>query len=526
MNKLFKLIYINLLNLFDINKIVIARSSGVKSSLEKRTIIMGIIFIFYAFVIYKIFMILKLSDSFLILGIGYFISTLSCFVMNIFSIEPVIFKDEDNDILFSYPLSRYQILFSKLFNVYLKNIFIVSIIMISSLIAFYNQVNVISDAQLLMIITSSLVIPFIPMVLATIVSYIDDYYKLKNNNNYKYKIGKTIIVIVLILGLFLYFKDVEITGLEQGLNVINGKLLYLYPLINMFYNAIKNESFICFVALIIIPIVVIYIYALFITNNYLKICSMLKGIRKKEKFQYKKVNNKGTLGGLIKKEFIYLFSNKGYLSSSFEINIVCSLLLFILLRFVVLDNFMKMENIKIYFDLYLPIILSLFASLGCSTISAMSLEKNNMQIIRTFPVSMAKVLFSKWFVNVFIVSIFVIINGTMVWYFMDLEVWNIVFSYVIPLLVVMFTSLSGLLLDYRFIEKDELNDNYIIKQRLINIVMPFISILTSAIILIFPTFISYKILLGCYILIILIFIVIEIMYLIINGKKLLSNLFN
>ena len=54
----------------------------------------------------------------------------------------------------------------------------------------------------------------------------------------------------------------------------------------------------------------------------------------------------------------------------------------------------------------------------------------------------------------------------MVWYFMDLEVWNIVFSYVIPLLVVMFTSLSGLLLDYRFIEKDELNDNYIIKQDL------------------------------------------------------------
>ena len=38
MNKLFKLIYVNLLSLFDINKIIIAREDGVKSNLEKRAI--------------------------------------------------------------------------------------------------------------------------------------------------------------------------------------------------------------------------------------------------------------------------------------------------------------------------------------------------------------------------------------------------------------------------------------------------------------------------------------------------------
>ena len=50
MNKLFKLIYVNLLSLFDINKIIIAREDGVKSSLEKRVILDGVeVFILYKY---------------------------------------------------------------------------------------------------------------------------------------------------------------------------------------------------------------------------------------------------------------------------------------------------------------------------------------------------------------------------------------------------------------------------------------------------------------------------------------------
>ena len=41
MSKLFRLIYVNLLSLFDINKIIIARKERVKTSLETRTTILS-----------------------------------------------------------------------------------------------------------------------------------------------------------------------------------------------------------------------------------------------------------------------------------------------------------------------------------------------------------------------------------------------------------------------------------------------------------------------------------------------------
>ena len=78
MNKLFKLIYVNLLSLFDINKIIIAREDGVKSNLEKRTILVALINVVYAYFLYVILNKLVVTDKVVLLVIGFFVSTLSC----------------------------------------------------------------------------------------------------------------------------------------------------------------------------------------------------------------------------------------------------------------------------------------------------------------------------------------------------------------------------------------------------------------------------------------------------------------
>ena len=67
MNKLFKLIYVNLLGLFDINKIIIAREDGVKSNLEKRVIIVALINVVYAYFLYVILNKLVVTDKSILL---------------------------------------------------------------------------------------------------------------------------------------------------------------------------------------------------------------------------------------------------------------------------------------------------------------------------------------------------------------------------------------------------------------------------------------------------------------------------
>ena len=52
MNKLLKLIYVNFLGLFDVNKIKTARKEGVKSNLENRSIIIMIAFLLGGYLLY------------------------------------------------------------------------------------------------------------------------------------------------------------------------------------------------------------------------------------------------------------------------------------------------------------------------------------------------------------------------------------------------------------------------------------------------------------------------------------------
>lgn len=525
MNRLFKLLYVQILGLFDINKIKIARESGVKSNLEKRVIIVVIAGIFFGYLLYKLFTMYTVSNKLYILGIGFIFSSLLCFFMDLFLIEPVVFKNDENDIIFSLPLSRYQILFSKLFVVYLRNLVYVFIIMLSLLLAYMNYVKILSDEFIIMYIVSSLLIPLIPIVLATIISYINSYCRVKISNKVVFN-GIRLIILILLLGLIsIIFRNINTSSLSLFIETFIKKMNVIYPMGFLFYEMLLSENVLFFLLNIIIPIFVIYVYSLLISNNYLKLCSMLKGVKKKVNFVYKKQVNLHRVLGMVKKEVISLISNKVYLFNSFGTIFIATILLFILSRLVNLNSFNNIEYFDIYFCLYCPTILAMLVTLNSSAISAISLEKDNMQMLRTMPINMAKVLFSKWLTNVLIGSIFIICNAFIVFSKYN-KISLLIFNMLLPLSALMFVSLTSILLDYRFINKGKTNDNAIIKQRLITIVPTFLSFVIGIGPLFLQPYSQYKLLLASYILLFFILMIIEVSYLLINNKKLLRGMFN
>jgi predicted permease len=172
-----------------------------------------------------------------------------------------------------------------------------------------------------------------------------------------------------------------------------------------------------------------------------------------------------------------------------------------------------------------PMIFATCASVGCSTISSMSLEKSNLQTLRTLPISMGKILLSKCLVNILLGVFFVVVNGTIAWCYLELDKWSIMFCYLIPFIAVIFISLTGILLDYRFIEKNETEDNAILSQRLITVVPTFVSLIIGVAPVFVPVYKKFALLLGAYSVILVLAIVIELLYLLINRKKLISHLF-
>lgn len=528
MNKIFKLIYINLLGLFDINKIIVARSEGVKSNLEKKFIITCLIALFYGYVIYTFFTLFNLNDYYMIIKLGFVLSFFFCFISDLFIIEPILFKNSDNDMLFSLPITREQILFSKLFIVYVRNLIYTIIIMGAVLLSYLSYGAKVSDLFVLMFIISIFIIPLIPIVIATIFAYLNDLFKLKTNDSILFRLCKLLIIIFILLGVVLLFKNifVDYDDVNNLFEIINNKIRFLCPLVYLFELALMKENILCFAFLVFIPIVVVWVYSLFITNNYLRMCSLLKGVRKGKLFVYKNNLNLKQIGGMIRKELLFIFHNKIYFKSSVSGLVIFSIVLFVLLNLVDISYFKDINNFDIYFNTYLPMILAMFVTLNNSCISAFSLEKDNMQMLITMPIKMSKIIFAKWLSSVLIGIIFVIVNGTMVLVYLDLDKWVVFYSYIIPFIALLFVTFSSLIVDYRFIEKNEKDDNTIIKGRLVSLVPSFLAVFIGIGPFFLPLYVNYEMLLGSYALGMSFLMVFELIYLILFNKKLKMNLFN
>ena len=524
MNKLLKLLYVNILGLFDINKIAVARREGVKSNLEKRSIVTGIATLLCGYIVYSVLSKLSLNNAFDYLNIGFIISTFFCFIINISLIEPIVFKNNDNDVLFSYPITKNQIVFSKLFSVYLKNIFVVLVIMLATFFAFikFGSAN---ETLVLLYLVCSLFIPFVPIILITFLAYVNDYFKVKMRKGIFFITKYGLLMIILGLLVFLLRKS-NIVNVVDGVNFFIKWINTIYPLGYIFMETLSKESILFFLMYIILNVLFIYLYNSVMSNNILKICSMLQGVNKNHQFNYKKSSNMHTTWSMIRKEIHNLLNNKLYLFSSFGTSVLMLITIIIGISMVNVDTLRSIEYFEVYFNNFGPALLGTINTLNIMTISAISLEKDNMQMLRTMPISMFKILFSKWLVNVLISSVFVLIEAITIILVFKLQGVAIALWVILPLVIVMFMALTGLVLDYTFVSKKEPSDNVIIKQRII----VFIPTVVSLVIGLLPLFLNMGIkknyFSAAYVVFILVLIVMEVLYLNINKKKLLENLFN
>jgi ABC-2 type transport system permease protein len=516
MSKLFRLIYVNLLSLFDINKIIIARKNRVKTSLETRTTILGILSIAYGYLMYSLLLKLKLDNQLYYVCFGYVGSFLFCLLTDMFIVEAILFSNKDNDLLFSLPITKNQLVFAKLFTIYLRNIFFVVIIMLATLLA-YTHGNKVDDTFVLMHILITLFIPFIPIVICSLLAYINDYYKIKLKPKKFYSTKIAIIAFVVWL-LIIIFRN------QNSIDAVMMKINYVLPFNYLFYITLKTENFFLFLLMMLIPVLFIYLYNQFMSNNIMRLCSLLEGVNKNTHFDYKIGKKLGKLSGFIRKEICNLFKYKAYLFNSFAVNVVFFIGIIIILNIIDIDIIKKIRYFDFYFNLYGPCLIGMINSLSVSTVSSISLEKDNLMMIKSMPIDMNKVLAAKWLTNIIIAIGFIIIEASLVSIYFGLNIQTGVFWFLVPFFILAFVSLTGLVLDYRFVDRVSKSDNAILRQRLIVIVPTFLSLIIGFIPTFFLVSLKYKLFLGSCILGLSLLMVIELLYMKMFKKKLEDGL--
>lgn len=509
-----KLIIINFLGLFDFNKVLIARDSGIKNTNEKKIIIFGVISFILIYIMNTILKTFDFNNPLNIFIIGFIICTLISFIIDGFLVDSTIFQSNDMDLLFSLPLSKNEIIYSKLFSVLIKNIVLNILVMLICAIR-YSSYSSINQSLGLMIIMSTLFISVLPIIIVSVFSYLLNYFKYRFNKFINFIIK---IMTIFVIGSVIYF----IYNSSDKLKLIS----YIYPMMLLFKVMIYNDNNFVFLLYMIINIVIGFIYSYFISDNYLKICSLLKGVKTNNRFIMTRMSNFKSIMGYVRKDLRYLFNNKVYLLNVIYFRLGCSIVLTLIFIIVPYSKIANINELDYYLNNLVVPILCTICMFNSFNICSLSMEKENINIVKTLPISMKKVLFSKIISGIILGGVFVIYNGIISCIYFNPDIFLKIMYFVMPFSFVIFLETFSLALDYRFIIKNENNDNVITKERIIGYVPLFISLFITVSAVLTLGIGYYKVYLLGLTSIFLLLTLGTLLYLVINRKRLYNLLIN
>ena len=190
MSKFLLITKINLLNIFNVSKLISFRSKTDKKKKVFKSLIITGIFIYVAVGIY--ILIHELMPAFIsinkplyALGMLFSVCSLYIFFANIIKIKSVLFDFKDYDLLNSLPISRNIILASKIVSLYIVNLLYTIVIMIPGYIAYINFVDLPHDWLFFILLPTIPVIPIlVSSIIGIILSWITSLFSNKNIGSY------------------------------------------------------------------------------------------------------------------------------------------------------------------------------------------------------------------------------------------------------------------------------------------------------------------------------------------------------
>lgn len=512
MNNVWLLLKINLLNLFNINKIRHATNGKEK---QKDILILGALVIAFISIGSYFYTFANLSmQGYMALNIPHILLvqsmvTVSLFILvtTLYKSNAILFNYKDYDFNMSLPIKTKDVIISRLLLIYIYNLFISLIVLIPNLLVYIKYVNPPFIFYILYLI-SFLVIGLIPTILSTIIgsviAYFSSFFKKRN-------IVNIILSLVIVFG-FMYFNSTMGTYTVEQFTDIGVKMVdmfnRIYPLTKVYNNIIENNSLISLMLFILISIGLSTIFVYVLHKNYSHLNSFLSGTKTKNNYKVKITFNSSSKS-LYKRELKRYFSSSIYVLNT----IIGPILLIIGSIYISLkgvENLLALMNFDASLDILskLPFAVAVVLALSSTTSSSISLEGNNLWIIKSLPVKARDVFKSKILVNLTILIPGVIISSTILSIFLKLNAERIILLFMISIIYAFLTSFIGLLINAYFPKFDYTNDTQVVKQSL----AVLLTMLACAAISIIPIVININIYIIIAILIIILIVLRYIVY--------------
>ena len=424
MNNIFELTKVNVLGTF-------------KKNSNKGFIIFLFAFIYLGFLIFNLAN--NIIDAFIILDIPYIFlvlfmifSTLFILLRNTFNVNGTLFNFKDYDLLMSLPLKKEEIIISKVLVLYAFDLLYTILFMIPAYISFVLKVNVSFLFHLLFFITL-FIIPILPTIistiLGTIITAITSKFKNKNIVNY----ALYILFFILYFYITINTKTIEIVDYANIAKILVDKCNNIYPLTNVYLNIIQNYNIVSLLIYILIPIIVFIMFIKVLNKYFITINNKLSNHKKKGKYILTKLNKNSKVKALYKKELKRYFKSPIYVTNTmiFPIMIIIMSILLVVSGVDKVGEMLEVPNFASGIALFIPFIMAMIMSMSPTTHSSISLEGKNLWIIKSIPVEIKEIFYSKIMVNLTITIIPILFSSTILSIFLELDVITIIYIFII-----------------------------------------------------------------------------------------------
>ena len=441
---------------------------------KSRTILMALLFVyvgivslamFYGFFSTIVEPMRQMNLDWLYFAIVAILAFMMSFVGSVFVCEHELYEAKDNELLLSLPLTNQTILLSRLCVILLLDYLFELLVIIPAFIG-YIEYTTLTFLQIMMFIVVFLTFPFfvltITMLLSWIVAMVMKKVRYKN-----------IITLVLWIGFFgLYMYSIQYVQNYIVLLVQNGKSIAqaieksLFPVYHLSQAIVHVDLLsLCFYLLCAFVPFVIALYLLSI--NFIQL-SLSKGKQKKQVYKEKPMKQKKMLFALYVREIRHFFSNAMVILNG----IIGEIMLIIACAGLVIykkDILMLVHQFPFIDQFVLAAVMMISISLNSMNIisaSLISLEGNTMWILKSLPLQIKDIVHSKLLLHLSVCLPGQIIFGIISSIILDFSFEQMILLIVIPSLVIIFTAVLGLLMNFLKPRFDWSNETVCVKQSL------------------------------------------------------------
>ena len=415
--------------------------------------------------------------TYIILTIFIMVTSLLTIIEGVYKSQGILFEAKDNDLLFSLPISKSKIFFTRVFKLISFQFLYNSLFMLPAIVvyAIYEKTNL---SFYLLSLIMLVLLPIVPTIVACIIGYI-----IKGVTS-KFKSRNILQVILTSLILLLIFygsfnMQTMIANVTQNANSINEVITKIYYPAGLYINLIQNFNVLDLLALIAINIIPAVLFIYVASIFYFKITSKLgeKGNNSKkgnwEKSAKKTFKAKSQLSGLISKEIKRFFSSSVFIvNAGFGMVLMLAVTIGISINFEGMINSMlqgkEIEMSIVEIRTFMPkIFYGFVVFISCMTSitsSMISLEGKSFNITKSLPVKPEKILLAKVLTSNIISTPVILVCDLIFFIAFKVAIIDIIFILLASIIMPTFTALVGILMNLKYPKMDATSDTEVVKQ--------------------------------------------------------------